>query len=137
MAVSPLILCSKALRALVTCGFLLLASLQPGLAAAVWSESNGTVAAEPGHSHDGDAAHDHGDSAAIGHAGVQEQAGGDHHQQTGTDLCCEMHCVMSQAMPASAPQIQAPPGSRVHADFAHTLRDGLGCAVIKPPRTIS
>lgn len=53
------------------------------------------------------------------------------------DLCCEMHCVMSQAMLAAAPLIQAPPAGRVRADFTHAVPDGQVYSVIKPPRTTS
>lgn len=136
MARSPMILCSKTWRALVAGLFLVLASLQPGLAAAAWNETGSAVAAKAGHHHDGAAAHDPGDSAGVQHADKQ-QDGGDHHQPAGMDLCCEMHCVISQAMPASAPLIQAPPAGRVHADFTHAVPDGQVSAVIKPPRTTS
>jgi hypothetical protein len=124
------------LRAFIAGMFLLLASWQPGLAAAVWADGNGdaaTVSAD--HQHDASASHDH-DVSQI--AGDQHQGqSGDHHQPTSMDLCCEMHCVMSQAMPASSPVIRAPAAGRVRADFAHALPDGQISSVIKPPRTIS
>ena len=122
------------LRAFIAGMFLLLASWQPGLAAAVWADGNAdaaTVSAD----HDASASHDH-DVSQI--AGDQHQGqSGDHPQPASMDLCCEMHCVMSQAMPASSPVIRAPAAGRVRADVAHALPDGQISSVIKPPRTIS
>jgi hypothetical protein len=131
-----MILCSKIGRALVAGLFLLLASLQPGLAAAAANGHANTVATEAGQKHDGAAVHDHGRMGGAGHAD-SKQHDRDHHQPSGMDLCCEMHCVMSQVMPASSPLIQGPPAERVRADFTHAVPDGLNATVIKPPRTTS
>jgi hypothetical protein len=125
------------LRALVAGMFLLLASWQPGLAAAVWANGDSRAAAvSADHQHDGaSASHDH-EVPQI--AGDQHQGqSGSHHQPASLDLCCEMHCVMSQAMPASSPVIRAPAAGGFRADFAHALPDGQISSVIKPPRTTS
>jgi len=122
------------LRAFITGMFLLLASWQPGLAAAVWADGNVDAASvSADHQHDASASHDH-DVSQIADDQHQGQSGG-HHEPASMDLCCEMHCVMSQAMPASSPVIRAPAAGRVRADFAHALPDGQILSVIKPPRT--
>ncbi|SMH26187.1 DUF2946 family protein [Mesorhizobium australicum] len=137
MAQSPLILSGKAWRALVACLFMLLAIWQPGMAAAAWAEGNASQTTA-GHTHAA-AVHDHEDAGAAQHteSDGQKQAANDHHQPAAMDLCCEMHCVMSQAMPASSPLIHAPAAGRVRADFTHALPDGQVYSVIKPPRTTS
>jgi hypothetical protein len=138
MALGPLILSSKAWRALVACLFLLLAVWQPGMAAAAWAEGNASQTTA-GHKHGSAAVHDHEDAGAVQHAegDGEQQAASDHHQPASMDLCCEMHCVMSQAMPAASPLIHAPAAGRVRAHFTHALPDGQVYSVIKPPRTIS
>ncbi|CAN7426490.1 hypothetical protein LJR234_002918 [Mesorhizobium amorphae] len=130
----PMIHCRKAVRAVVACMFLLLAIWQPGLAAAATSESAATAAAGRGHDVSGmdDDAAQHSAGSAHEHKG-----GSDHHQPVSADLCCEMHCVMSQAMPASSPLIHAPEAGGFRFDFTHALPDGQISSVIKPPRTIS
>jgi hypothetical protein len=132
-----MILCSKIGRALVAGLFLLLASLQPGLAAAAGNGAGNAVTTEVGHKHDAAAAHDHSDMVGPGHVDGDQHDHDDHHKPAGMDLCCEMHCVMSQAMLAAAPLIQAPPAGRVRADFTHAVPDGQVYSVIKPPRTTS
>lgn len=125
------------LRAFIAGMFLLLASLQPGLAAAVWTDGTSrTATAAAGHQHDGDGIQD--EEAARHVAGDQHDGkSSDHHQPDSMDLCCEMHCLMSQAMPCSSPLIHGPAASRVRADFGHALLDGQISSVIKPPRTTS
>lgn len=125
------------LRAFIAGMFLLLASLQPGLAAAVSTDgTNRTVTAAAGHQHDGAGIHD--EEAARHVAGDQhDRKSSDHHQPDSMDLCCEMHCLMSQAMPASSPLIHGPASGRFRADFGHALLDGQFSSVIKPPRTTS
>lgn len=125
------------LRAFIAGMFLLLASWQPGLAAAAWTDgSNRTVTAAAGHHHDGAGIHD--EEAARHVAGDQlDRKSSDHHQPASMDLCCEMHCLMSQAMPASSPVIHGPAAGRFRADFGHALHDGQISSVIKPPRTTS
>jgi hypothetical protein len=125
------------LRALVAGVFLLLASWQPGLAAAVWAEGNvseATVSTD--HQHDGASA-SHDDQAPKIAGDHHQDQSGDHHKPASMDLCCEMHCVMSQAMPASSHVIHAPAAGRFRADFTHALPDGQISSVIKPPRTTS
>lgn len=122
------------LRALIAGMFLLLASLQPGLAATAWTDGTSrTVTA--GHQHDGDGIHE----GAARHVSGDQHDGksSDHHQPDSMDLCCETHCLMSQAMPASSPLIHGPSASRARADFGHALLDGQVSSVIKPPRTTS
>lgn len=132
-----MILCSKAVRAVVAGMFLLLAAWQPALAAAASAAGSESVAtAAAGHEHDVSGVHDHAGQHSAG--GAHEHTGGsDYHQPASLDLCCEMHCVMSQAMPASSPLIHAPEAGGFRADFAHALPDGQISSVIKPPRTIS
>lgn len=126
------------LRAFIAGVFLLLASLQPGLATAVWidgSTRNATAAAS--HQHD-DGAGIHDEQTGRHVAGDQHNGkSSDHHQPASMDLCCEMHCLMSQAMPASSPLIHGPASGRFRADFGHALLDGQFSSVIKPPRTTS
>jgi hypothetical protein len=132
MARHPMILCSKALRAVIACMFLLLAIWQPGLAAAATAAASESVAvAAASHDHGGSGVHE--EVAGSAH----EHNGGDHHQPASLDLCCEMHCVMSQAMPASSPLIHAPEAGGFQFDFTRVLPDGQILSVIKPPRTIS
>lgn len=125
------------LRAFIAGMFLLLSSLQPGLAAVAWTDGTSrTVNAAAGHQHDGDGIYDEGAARHV--AGDQHDGkSSDHHQPDSMDLCCETHCLMSQAMPASSPLIHGPAASRARADFGHSLLDGQISSVIKPPRTTS
>lgn len=125
------------LRSFIAGIFLLLASWQPGLAAAVWTDgSSRTVATATGHHHDGAGIYD--EEAALHVAGDHHDSeGSDHHQPASMDLCCEMHCLMSQAMTASPPVIHAPVAGGFRADFGNALPDGQISSVIKPPRTTS
>jgi hypothetical protein len=125
------------MRAVIAGVFLLLAALQPGLAAAISTDGTSrTVTAVAGHQHDGDGIQD--EEAARHVAGDQHYGkSSDHHQPDSMDLCCEMHCLMSQAMPGSSPVIHGPAASRFRGDFGHALPDGQISSVIKPPRTTS
>ncbi|ANT50585.1 hypothetical protein [Mesorhizobium amorphae] len=133
----PMIPCGKAARAVVACMFFLLAIWQPGLAAAATAAASESVAtAAAGHRHDVSGMDD--DAAQHSAGSAHEHKGGsDHHQPASADLCCEMHCVMSQAMPALSPLIHAPEAGGFRFDFTHALPDGQISSVIKPPRTIS
>jgi len=134
MAGTP-ILSTKVVRALMACFFLMLAAWQPGMAAAANGAAS-IVTTGAGHNHDAASVQDHAapDTGGMVH---EETAGTDHHQPASMDLCCEMHCLMSQAMPSASPLIDAPGSSGHRADFTHALPDGQVWTEIKPPRTIS
>lgn len=124
------------LRAFIAGMFLLLASWQPGLAAAMWTDGGNRSEAAAGHHQDGAGAHDK--EAARHDAGDQHNHDGDDgHQPMSMDQCCEVHCLMGQAMPASSPVIHGPPADGFRADFGNSLPDGQISSVIKPPRTTS
>lgn len=125
------------LHAFIAGMFLVLTSWQPGLASAMWADgANRSVATADHHQDD---AGTHHEEAAQHDAGDQhDQQSSDHHQPASSmDQCCELHCLMSQAMPASSPLIHGPAADRFRADFGHALPDGQISSVIKPPRTIS
>jgi len=126
------------LRSLVAGVFLLLASWQPGLTAAAWVDGNvraDDVSAHYLHDDGASASHDHEAQQAAGDQ-HQDQSD-DHHQSTSVDLCCDVHCVISLAIPASSPTIHAPAADGFRADFTRSLPDGQVSSVIKPPRTTS
>jgi hypothetical protein len=120
------------LRAALAVLFLMLAAWQPGLAAAaaVTASPSPAIATTDDHNHSGD-------KAGTGHHERAAEAGADNHHPVALDTCCEMHCVMSQAMPAASPVIIGSASSAFAADFTHALPDGCYAAVIKPPRTTS
>lgn len=117
---------SMKLRVAFATLFLMLAAWQPALTAA-------SVAPDAAIADN----HHHGEEASGASHHDSAEAGADDHHPSVLDTCCEMHCVMSQAMPSAPPMIIAPACSTFAADFTHALPDGCYAAVIKPPRTTS
>ena len=125
------------LRAALALVMLVMTSLQPGMVAMAKSAMHpgavvGVAAAGTGQSYESDS-HEHGSNSAA-----QDDETGDagHHGDPKTaDVCCDIHCAPSHAVPVDFPPFPQPSSGVLAMTVSSALMPGETSELIRPPRT--